>query len=136
VLAPSDTHAPVAILDHARQLGEINRPDPSAALVALRDQLAADGAAALGVPADLLRSGEGTGQRESYRRVYHSLLRPLARLIEAEAEAKAGAGALALDVDGVGAADTATRARAYKGFVEAGLDPALALKLIGVDDAD
>ena len=59
--------------------------NPPAALVELRQAVEVTVAAACGVPAVLvMATGDGTAQRESYRRWLHASVQPLARLVEAE----------------------------------------------------
>ena len=99
----------------------------------LRTATGRDVLAACGVPPSLfVATSDGTAQREAFRRFLHTALRPMARVMEAELRAKLDAPALTLDMSEVGAADVAGRARAFKAFVESGMDPEDAARETGV----
>ena len=67
--------------------------------------------AACGVPAALFTTGEGTAPRESFRRLLHSTVQPLGRIVAAELSAKLDAD-VSLSFDALFAADLSGRARA------------------------
>ena len=91
-------------------------------------------AAACGVPPVLLTErAEGTSQREGLRRFAHLALEPLGRMVAEELAVKLDAPGLALDFAALMASDLAGRARAYKGFVEAGVTPEDAGRIVALD---
>ena len=104
-----------------------------AMVVPWRTDTGRDVLSACGVPPGLFEaSGDGTGQREGYRRFLHSGLRPLARIVESELRVKLEAPDLTLDLSELGAADVAGRARSFKALVEAGVDPGDAARETGI----
>ena len=116
-----------ARLEHLRYGLEREAIDP------LRTATGRDVLAACGVPPTLVTAaGDGTAQRESFRRFLHSSLRPLARLMEAELRVKLDAPELVLDLSELHAADVAGRARAYKAFISSGVAPEDAAKNAGI----
>ena len=84
--------------------------------------------AACGVAADLVSGGDGTSLRESYRRLLHSTIAPLGRILEAELRAKAHPG-VGIGFDSLFAADLSGRVRAFQSMVGGGMDPAKAAAL-------
>ena len=91
-------------------------------------------AAACGVPPVLLTErAEGTSQREGLRRFAHMSLEPLGRIVAAELAMKLDSPMLALDFAPLMASDLAGRARAYKGFVDAGVSAEDAGRIVALD---
>ena len=89
--------------------------------IALRDSVAANVCAALGVPAGLFSGTDGGGLRESYRQLLTATLEPYASLITTEFREKTGY-PVSLDFRRLAAADIAARARAYGTLVASGVD--------------
>ena len=87
--------------------------------------------AACGVPPELVSGGDGTSLRESYRRLLHSTIAPLGRIVQAELRAKAHPG-ISLSFDSLFAADLSGRARAFQSMVGGGMDVARAAGLAGL----
>ena len=85
--------------------------------------------AACGVPPELVSGGDGTSLRESYRRLLHSTIAPLARILESELRAKTCPG---ISLDSLFAADLSGRARAFQSMVGGGMDVAKAAALAGL----
>jgi len=108
---------------------------PDGNLVQLRmqaDQAVFD---ACGVPRSLFSDGDGTAQRESYRRFLHGTLSPLADLAAAELSEKLESD-IRLTFEGLYAADLAGRARAFQSLVKGGMDVAKAAALAGLMEPD
>ena len=102
-------------------------------LDATRKTVAEDVARACGVPSVLLDArAEGTSQREGLRRFAHLALEPLGRIVAEELAMKLEAPRLRLDFEPLMASDLAGRARAFKGFVEAGLTTEQAAAIVAV----
>ena len=78
--------------------------DPPAALVTQEERASMEVYAACGVPPALFAVGEGTAQRESYRRFLHGTVAPLARIVAAELSSKLD-GDVVLNFDSLFAAD-------------------------------
>lgn len=74
---------------------------------------------ACGLPIGLIRSDDGTGQRESWRRYLHGTVAPLGRIV-VEAAADIGL-EISLDWDQLFASDIAGRARAFQSLVNGGM---------------
>ena len=104
--------------------------NPPATLVELRSQVAADVIAALGIPPRLL-TGETQPDPAALRRWKTVTLEPLARMIGQELSNKLGE-PITLTLDSVGAADATGLARAFKGYVEAGLSKREAARIVGL----
>ena len=109
--------------------------NPPAGEVSLLERSFVEVLAACGVPPGLFGQGDGTGQRESFRRFLHATLQPLAALVADELSAKMGA-PLALNLDRLFASDLAGRARAFQSMVGAGMDPGKAAGLAGLMESD
>ena len=109
--------------------------NPPAAEVTLLERAFLEVLAACGVPPALFGDGDGTAQRESFRRFLHATLDPLAKLIAAELSDKLEA-AITLNLDGLFAADLAGRARAFQSMTGAGMDPGKAAGLAGLMESD
>ena len=91
---------------------------------------------ACGVPPSLFSvRGDGTAQRESFRRLLHSTVQPLARLVAAELTAKLEA-PIAFNFDALFAADLSGRARAFQSMVGGGMDVAKAAGLAGLMESE
>ena len=98
-----------------------------------RRHVAEDVARACGVPSVLLDArAEGTSQREGLRRFAHLALEPLGLIVAEELALKLDAPGLRLDFEALMASDLAGRARAFKGFVEAGLTTEQAAVIVAV----
>ena len=69
---------------------------------------------------ELVSGGDGTSLREPYRRLLHSTITPLGRILQSELRAKVGAG-IALSFDSLFAADLSGRARAFQSMVGGGM---------------
>ena len=108
---------------------------PPAAEVDLLSAASMEVYAACGVPASLFMTGEGTAQRESFRRLLHSTIQPLGRIVSAELSAKLDAD-VRLNFDGLFAADLSGRARAFQSMVNGGMAPAKAAGLAGLMESE
>ena len=105
--------------------------DPPESLGKLRSDVKADIFGVYGIPSSI--HGTGGSARESYRQFLSSTIQPLARLVVEELSLKLDTPMLALDFTELRAADIASRARAYKQLVEAGMDAAKAAAVTGLD---
>ena len=91
---------------------------------------------ACGIPPSLFAVGEGTAQRgESFRRMLHSTIQPLGRLVSGELSEKLDA-EISLSFDTLFAADLSGRARAFQSMVKGGMDVAKAAALAGLMEAE
>ena len=109
--------------------------DPPRAEVDLLGAAALEVYSACGVPPALFRTGEGTAQRESFRRLLHSTVQPLGRIVSAELSEKLNAD-VSLSFDPLFAADLSGRARAFQSLVGGGMDPGKAAGLAGLMESD
>ena len=109
--------------------------DPPAALVTQEERASMEVYAACGVPPALFAVGEGTAQRERYRRFLHGTVAPLARIVAAELSAKLD-GDVVLNFDSLFAADLSGRARAFQSLVKGGIAPDRAAGLAGLMTAE
>ena len=100
--------------------------------VTLRNDVARDVCAALGVPASLYAGTDGGSVREGYRQLLVSLIEPLAGIIAAEVKDKLGF-PVTFNFRKLAAADIAARARAFGGMVAAGVDREDAAIASGLD---
>ena len=91
--------------------------------------------AACGVPLSLAIDSDGTGQRESYRRLLHSTVVPLAKIVSEELTDKLETD-VSLSFDSLFAADLSGRARAFQSLVGGGMDPTKAAGLSGLMEAE
>ena len=106
--------------------------NPPASLVNLHEVASREIYAACGVPPGLFASGgQSSANRESYRQLLHSTIAPLARLVSSELTEKLETD-VSLDFAELKAGDVATAARAFKGFVDAGMEIDRALALSGL----
>lgn len=114
------------------EISAVLRPDPSTGAVALRKDLEAGICAGLGVPLAILRPDLGNiDLRESSRLLLNTTIKPLARAIALELSRKIER-PVEVDVDVAAGADLATRARALKGLVDAGMTLEDAKEVVGV----
>lgn len=115
-------------------------PKPETAFEAMRARVMDDVCAAFGAsPALFNPAGDGSGQREAWRRFWAGTVEPLGRLVEAELRAKLDprarlsfAAMRASDEDGRSRA-VSRRAAAFKTFMEAGIEREEALRLAGLE---
>ena len=116
----------------AKRLGA----NPPASEVELLNASTVEVLNACGVPPSLFSlRGDGTAQRESFRRLLHSTIQPLARILAAELSEKLEA-PIGLNFDALFAADLSGRARAFQSMVGGGMDVAKAAGLAGLMDQD
>ena len=106
--------------------------DPPEALARLREDSGSSVLAACGVPVELIRRSDGTGQRESYRRFLHSTLAPMGRIVAQELRAKLGVPDLSLGFNRLFASDLTGRARAFQSLVKAGMEIERSASLAGL----
>ena len=110
--------------------------DPPRAEVELMGAASVEVMNACGVPPSLFSvRGDGTAQRESFRRLLHSTVQPLARILAAELSEKLEA-PIALNFDSLFAADLSGRARAFQSMVGGGMDVAKAAGLAGLMESE
>ena len=105
-------------------------PDMPDALVTLADQAFQRTLAATGTPPDLFAPADGTAQREALRRWHMGVVRPLARVLEAELSAKLDT-PVALKFDGY-PLDLQVRASTFQKLVAGGIDPLKAMQTAGL----
>lgn len=86
--------------------------------------------ATCGVPIELVRTADGTGQREAFRRFLHSTLEPLGEIL-AEQLTKVAYGPVKVRF-GTYAADIQGLARAYSALIKSGMTPAEADQATGL----
>ena len=116
----------------AQRLG----PAPPDSFPLLRDRLENAMYSIHGIPPSLVHAqATGTGLRESFRQVLHSLLKPLGAIIAEELRAKLDPAA-ALDFSELRAGDIVGTSRALGSLVKAGLSPAAAAAIVGLDDVE
>ena len=107
--------------------------DPPAALVALREDVAASVMAASGIPPPLLtENSDGTSQNSSYRRFVTSTIDPIGRIIVSETRDKLDQPDLVFNFARLQAADHAMRARAVASLVTAGVELSDALRYVAL----
>ena len=87
--------------------------------------------AACGIPISLVDKAGDTGQREGYRRLMHSTIAPLGRIVSEELSAKFEAD-ISLSFDSLYSADLAGRARAFQSLVGGGIPVEKAAALAGL----
>ena len=109
--------------------------DPPDALVQLEERAATEIYAACGVPPALFAVGEGTAQRESFRRFLHATVQPLAKLVAVELSRKLD-GEVSLSFDSLFAADLSGRARAFQSLVGGGMAVERAAGLAGLMESE
>ena len=92
---------------------------------------------AVGIPPALFEAkGDGSGQREAWRRTLHGTLAPLAKILETELRAKLEQPRLAINMDPLHASDISGRARAFGSLVKGGMDVTEAARLSGLLSED
>lgn len=112
--------------------------NPPAAQIDLLERAYVEVLGACGCPPVLFADrGDGTAQRESWRRFMFSTVQPLAVLIAAELGEKLEA-EIALSLDALHAADVQGRARAWRSLAgkDAVMDPKIAARLVGLMESD
>lgn len=112
----------------ARRIGA----NPPASLVHLRENAAAYLLASAGVSPALMAAGDGSGQREAYRRFLFTTIVPLGVLIAREIADKLLVPDLSFDFSSLGASDISSRARAFSQMVTAGMPTDKAAALAGL----
>ena len=105
--------------------------DPPEALGKLRSDVKNDIFGVYGIPSSI--HGTCGSARESYRQFLSSTIQPIAKIVLGELAVKLDTPTLALSFVELRAADIATRARAYKQLVDAGMDAAKAAQVAGLD---
>ena len=105
--------------------------NPPEVLGKLRGDVKNDIFGAYGIPSSI--HGTGGSARESYRQFLASTILPLAKIALEELALKLDMPTLALDFTELRAADIASRARAYKQLVDAGMSPAKAEAVTGLE---
>ena len=108
---------------------------PSAPLIEQADLASREVYAACGIPLSVVTEAEGTGQREGYRRLMHSTIAPLGRIVSEELSAKFETD-ISLGFDSLYSADLAGRARAFQSLVGGGMDVSKAAGLAGLMQAE
>ena len=108
---------------------------PPEAQVRLLEKSTMEVLAACGVPPELVTGGDGTSLRESYRRLLHSTIAPLGRIVEAELRSKVDQN-IGIGFDSLFASDLSGRARAFQSMVNGGLSVERAASLAGLMDQD
>ena len=104
---------------------------PGAALIEQAELASREVFAACGIPLSVVTESEGTGQREGYRRLMHSTIAPLGRIVAEELSAKFETD-ISLSFESLFSADLAGRARAFQSLVGGGMDVAKAAALAGL----
>ena len=116
-------------------------PEPDPETVRLRTELRAEIMAAFGVPPSLFGpTGDGTGQREAWRRFWASVISPIGMMIQAEIRTKLDAPDCQISFPSLRASDedgrsraVSRRAQAFKILREAGVDSSDAMRLSGLE---
>ena len=88
---------------------------------------------AIGIPYSLVVDAPGVGQRESYRRMLHSTIAPIARIVEAELSAKMGV-EIRLSFEALFGGDLSAKSRAVSSLTTSGMELERALALVGLSD--
>ena len=117
-------------------------PEPDAAQIDLRTDVSRSILSAYGLSPSLFEAaGDGSGQREAFRRMWSSVFVPITRCMAAELSEKLDTPGVDLELSELRAADSqgqgralSARAVAVKQLVEAGVDRARALELAGFDN--
>ena len=108
---------------------------PGAALIAQAELASREVFIACGIPLGIVINTEGTGQRESFRRLLHSTIMPLGKIVSEELSLKFETD-ISLGFDSLFAADLSGRARAFQSLVGGGMDAAKAAGLAGLLEGD
>ena len=90
---------------------------------------------ACGIPTALFNDSEGSSKREAYRQFIFGALEPWAAVSVAELREKIASPELLISFAGLHGADLATRGRALKQLVDAGVDLAEAMEITGLSEA-
>ena len=109
--------------------------DPPAALVELATVATGEIYSACGLSPSLFGDGDGTAQRESYRRALFTVIAPLGRIVSAELSRKFETD-VRLNWTELRASDVSGRARAFQSLVGGGMGVAEAAALAGLVVAD
>ena len=113
-----------------RRLG----PAPPDSFALLRDRFERSILSLHGIPPALVsEQGTGTALRESFRQILHSLLKPLGALVAEELREKIDPAA-EMSFSDLRAGDIVGTSRALGSLVKAGLSPAAAAAIVGLDD--
>lgn len=115
-------------------------PHPDAVMAALRTDAGRDICAAFGVPPALFEArGDGSGQREAWRRFWAGTVQPLAATVQAELRAKLDPMAV-VNLDAMRASDedgrsraVARRAQAFKVLKDSGISRGRAMRIAGLE---
>ena len=99
--------------------------------IGLRQSVALDVIAALGIPAPLYHGTDGVSAREAYRLLLVSTLQPIAELIASELDRKLDR-TVEITFRRLQAADIQSRARAFGTMVSSGVDPDTAMEVSGL----
>ena len=110
--------------------------DPPDTLRALRSEVGRAVLGCAGVPVELFEPGQGTGQREAWRRFLFGTVAPVSNIILEELRAKLEVPDLKLGFQELRASDLAGRARGFAQMVQGGMDPAKAAGLSGLLEAE
>ena len=108
---------------------------PGAALIAQAEMASREVYSACGIPLSVVTEAEGTGQREGYRRLMHSTIAPLGRIVSEELSAKFETD-ISLSFESLFSADLAGRARAFQSLVGGGMPVEKAASLAGLMQAE
>ena len=109
--------------------------EPPRALIDQADLASREVFAACGIPISLFVDSIGTGQRESYRRLLHSTIVPIAKIVESELSDKLGT-SIKLSFDALFAGDLSGRARAFQSLVKGGIGIERAAALAGLMESE
>ena len=108
---------------------------PGAALIEQAELASREVFSACGIPLSVVTTSEGTGQREGYRRLMHSTIAPLGRIVSEELSAKFETD-ISLSYESLFSADLAGRARAFQSLVGGGMAAEKAAALAGLLQAE
>ena len=106
--------------------------NPPVSLTTLRSDAALAVLSACGVPVELVTSGDGTGQREAWRRFLYGTVQPLAACVSSELAVKLDTPPVTLGFDKLFASDLSGRARAFQSMVGGGMAVDRAAALAGL----
>ena len=87
-------------------------------------------------PSLFTERGDGSGQREAWRRCLFGVIHPLGMMVQAELRERLEDETLTLSFEELRASDLAGRARAFQSMVGAGMDVAKAAALAGLTDPE
>ena len=109
--------------------------DPPRALIEQADLASREVLAACGIPISLFVDSAAGAAREGYRRLLHSTIVPIARIVESELSDKLGT-SIKLSFDRLASADISGRARAFQSLVKGGMDLTKAAALAGLMESE